>query len=434
MPLDIEITQNVSLGDSATNDDTSTVGEPSVAVNAEKVFVTGNWYASRSSDSSASWTWVDPANTLPTAAGGFCCDQLTLYDAQRRIWIWILQYSRQNGTNVFRIAIKRDADFSSGSGWYWWDIAPATLNGAWTNVWFDYPDAALSADNLYVSFNVFDNSSPRPMWQRASVMRFPLDTLANGGSLGFDWWSTTNNGSIRFTQQAIPTGSMYFGSHNSGDELRLFSWPDSGNSITFWDVDVRAWGGTISSTAPNGVDWLARADSRITAGCLGNGVITFMWTAGADTNRPQPYCRVVRINENTKNVIDEPDIWSTTRAWAYPAACVNASGVVGFAAFYGGGDRNPGHIVGARDETAGTWRTSYSRLGSHSPTRAAWGDYMNCRADIPLTSGWVASGYTLEGGSGRQSILPRVVRFRLKDTTPVGAQSWLEPVLGLLMD
>jgi hypothetical protein len=416
MPLDVLITQNVALNDTATNDDTSTVGEPSVAVNGPRIFVSGNWYASRSTDSGNSWTWVDPANALPTAAGGFCCDQLTLYDNTRNIWIWILQYRAQNGTNIFRIAISRDADFPAG-GWYWWDIAPATLDAAWTDVWFDYPDASLSADNLYVTFNVFRNQA----WQRAVVMRFPLNTLASGGNLGFGWWSTTNNGSLRLTQQANPTPSMYWADNMSGNQLRLFSWPDGSNNINSWDIGVRSWNGTITSTAPNGVNWLARADTRITGGCLGNGVATFMWTAGAQTNpsRPQAYCRVVRINESAKTVIDEPDILSLTRAYAYPAACTNSSGVVGFAAFYGGGDRHPGHIVGARDDGLGTWQSRYSRLGSHSPSQGSWGDYINCRADAASANGWVASGYTLEGGEARQNILPRVVRFRLEDTMPV---------------
>jgi hypothetical protein len=414
MPLDITITQNHALNDTATNNDTSTVGEPSVAASYGNIFVTGNWYASRSTNSGASWTWIDPANALPSAAGGFCCDQLTLYDPERSIWIWILQYIRQNGTNVFRIAITRNANFPTG-GWYWWDIAPTTLDNSWSNLWFDYPDAALSEDHLYVTFNMFEGSR----WRRASVMRFPLDTLANGGNLGFGWWSTTNNGSLRLTQQAVPSDDMYFGSHNSTNQLRLFSWPDATNSISSWDVEVRSWSRSISSTAPNGVDWLSRCDSRITGGTLGNNVITFMWTAGADSRRPNAYCRVVRINERTKSVQDEPDIWSQSRAWAYPAACVNRHGTIGFTAFYGGGGRNPGHIVGGRDDGAGTWRTRYARLGSDSPSQGRWGDYLNCRADVPTTDSWVASGYTLEGGEARTDIVPRVVRFRLKDSMPV---------------
>ena len=86
-----------------------------------------------------------------------------MHDRRRELWIWILQYVAANGTNVFRIAASRDSGFPNGS-WYWWDIAPATLDGRWTNVWFDYPDIALTNDHAWVTFNMFDANDN---WQRA---------------------------------------------------------------------------------------------------------------------------------------------------------------------------------------------------------------------------------------------------------------------------
>jgi hypothetical protein len=403
----ITLIDNLPLNDVATDDSTSTVGEPSVGFVDGNAFVTGNWYASRSTNGGANWTHVDPFTTLPAAAGGFCCDQVTLHDHARGVWIWILQYIEQNGANVFRLAATRDVDFPSG-GWYWWDIAPTTLDAAWTNQWFDYPDAAVTDDNLFVTFNIFDANDD---WQRAAVMRFPLDTIANAGTLIFDWWATTDNGSLRLTQGAGNT--MYWASHNSLAQLRLFSWVDGQGTLNWWDINVGQWSGTIASTAPNGVDWLGRADSRITGASVGNGTICLMWTAGSQANRPHAYCRVVRINEASKQVVDEPDVWSANRAWAYPAACTNGGGVVGFTAFYGGADRHPGHVVGARDDAAGSWTVAYSRLGSHSPDAERWGDYLTCRAHAPSNDTWVAAGYTLEGGEARTDIVPRIVNFAL---------------------
>jgi len=401
----ISIIENHPLDDGATNDATSTVGEPSLAVSGDRLFVTGNWYASRSTDGGTSWVFVDPFTALPSAAGGFCCDQVVLHDHRRGTWIWILQYIRQNGANVFRIAATGDAAFPGG--WYWWDIAPTTLDHDWTGRWFDYPDAALSAGSLYVTFNVFDDAGD---WQRAAAMQFALDTISSAGTLGFRFWSTTENGSLRLTQGARET--MYFGSHNSTSQLRLFAWPDGATSISWWNIDVAPWNGSIASTAPNGVDWLGRADPRITGGSVADGRITFLWTAGSDGDRrPHAYCRVVWIDERTKQVVDQPDIWSRSRAWAYPAAAPNSAGVIGVTAFYGGEDRHPGHVVGARDDAAGDWRTVYSRLGTDSPDVPKWGDYLSCRTDAPEAANWAAVGYTLEGGQTRTDIRPRVVRF-----------------------
>ncbi|MGE5834239.1 MAG: hypothetical protein ACM4AI_07155, partial [Acidobacteriota bacterium] len=73
---DLRLFRNVGLPDAATSQDTSTVGEPSLAASGNQVFLSGNWYASRSVNAGAAWTHVDPFTTFPSAAGGFCCDQV----------------------------------------------------------------------------------------------------------------------------------------------------------------------------------------------------------------------------------------------------------------------------------------------------------------------------------------------------------------------
>jgi hypothetical protein len=192
----VRLIQNIGLGDAATSQRTSTVNEPTAATSGNNVFVTGNWFASKSTTGGANFALVDPFTALPSAAGGFCCDQIVLYDRSRDIWIWILQYIETGGSNIFRVAISRGSSFGS---WYWWDFSPKGLNPAWTDMWFDYPDAALSANHLYITFNAF-NAAGR--WQRAFVFKLPLDPLKNASSLGYQWWSTTAHGSLRLTQGA----------------------------------------------------------------------------------------------------------------------------------------------------------------------------------------------------------------------------------------
>ena len=89
------------------------------------VMMTGNWFASTSTDAGANWTFLDPFTRFPASAGGFCCDQIVLYNPRHRIWIWLLQYiSTANGDNIFRLAVCREAEFGS---WYYWDFAPQEL-------------------------------------------------------------------------------------------------------------------------------------------------------------------------------------------------------------------------------------------------------------------------------------------------------------------
>lgn len=399
----VTIVQNVALSTAATGGRTSVRCEPTAAANDRQLMMTGNWFASTSTDGGANWTHLDPFTRFPASAGGFCCDQIVLYNPKHRIWIWLLQYVQgANGDNIFRLAVCQDTQFGN---WYYWDFAPKNLNAAWNKVWFDYPDMAFTDENLFVTFNVFLGN----VWQRAVVFRVPLAAMAGRTALNYRWWSTTDNGSIRLCRGAGAV--MYMGSHNGVvTQLRVFQWADSASSISWTDVNVRTYtAGTYSAPGPGGNNWLGRADPRITGAWVGAGTIGFMWSANRDAGHPFPYIRVVRINENTKRVIDEPDIWSRTSAWAYPAAAANAQGAVGISAFYGGGASNPTHVIGVK--TATGWDTQVSRAGTHGPADQAWGDYVSGIAHHADGSHWVASGFTLQGGTARQNIEPRYVRF-----------------------
>ena len=151
---------------------------------------------------------------------------------------------------------------------------------------------------------------------------------------------------------------MYWGSQNGTNGLRVSQWTDTGSSVSHWDVPVTPWAnGPYSSEGPGGLEWLSRADDRITGAWLAKGRLGFMWTSSKQIDRPNPYIRVARIDEATKTLIDEPDLWSAKSAWAYPAAAPNSKGQIGFTAFFGGGDRHPSHVVGVRDDAAGAWQT-----------------------------------------------------------------------------
>jgi hypothetical protein len=399
----LTLLQNQGLADASTSESTSTICEPTAAANESQLFFTGNWFASSSANGGTSWSHVNPYTRFPASAGGFCCDQVVLYNPAHRIWVWLLQYSAaSNGENIFRLAVCREAQFGS---WYYWDFAPRGVNSAWAGNWFDYPDMAYTDAQLFVSFNMFKGNN----WQRAVVLRFPLATLAAAGALGYRSWATTANGSIKLCRG--PGATMYMGSHNSASQLRVFRWPDSATGPTQANVNVRSYtAGAYSAPGPGGINWLGRTDPRITGGWFGAGTIGFMWTANRDASHPLPYIRVTRIRSSNNSVLDEPDIWSQTAAWAYPAAAANAQGVAGFTAFYGGGTRHPSHVVGVKSATG--WDTTFTRVGTHSPPNQAWGDYLSCAAHNANPSQWVASGYTLQGGNLRKHIEPRYVRFR----------------------
>lgn len=402
--------RNKSLSDADTGGQTSTVGEPSVANNGREILVTGNWYATKSLDNGQTWSHMSPYNTLPPPDGAFCCDQTALYDPSRDLTFWILQYTLQNNTNTLRVAIKR-GDTLGNNDWSWRDFRPETVNGAWGGEWFDYNHAAISNNFLYVGTNAF---TPAEDFTRSVILRLPLDELASGGALPYSYFATTNNFSLRCVQGARET--MYFASHDSNTQLRVFSWPENGLALTVDTVTVAQWSGQ----PPYAKDWLGNCDPRITGAWVANGEIGLMWSVNQRPNRPNPYVRVVRIDEQTKDLIDEPDIWSGSTAFAYPDACPNDRGHVGITLFRG--DDKPDHLVGIRDDFGG-WDLRVTSRGTHAPAVNRWGDYLTCRRHSPDGLTWIATGYTLRGGNSRDDVVPRIVHFgRERDRRAV--QRW----------
>lgn len=406
---DIVLFSNVGLRDQDTSGQTSTVGETSVANNGNQILLTGNWYATRSLDGGNSWAHMSPSTFFPHADDGFCCDQTLIYDPGRDITIWVLQYSVLDGTgtNTLRVAVKRGRTLNNND-WEFWDFSPEGVNPAWSGEWFDYNHAALSENFLYVGSNVF-REIPEA-FTRSVILRIPLDDLAAGQNLDFDFFSTTDNGSLRCTQGAGRV--MYFAGHNSNSQLRLYRWPEEADDVDMLDIDVTAWNaGNYDAAVPGSPNWLSRADPRITAAWVGRGQIGFMWTVDSQANRPFPFIRTVRIDEESLDLVDEPDLWHSQTAMAYPAAAPNRHGDVGITLSAGGGALHPSMVVGAWDDAQGGWRLALTERGTNSPGDGKWGDYNACTAKSPDCLTWLASGFTLQGGSLRQDIEPRIVHF-----------------------
>lgn len=407
MANDLVIYRNVALPTSATGGQTSTVGEPTLGNNGSQIFYAGNWYAARSLDNASSWAYINPYAAFPSADGGiFCCDQTLIYDPTRDLTIWLLQYEKRNNTNTLRVAIKKGT--GGGICDFYHDLRPGDVNAAWSTEWFDYNSAALSNNYLYITTNSFGDATTG--WRRSVVFRINLDNLAGGGALSYNYFSTTANGSLRCTQGARE--AMYFGSHNGPSQLRVFTWPESSTSVTYNDVNVTPWtSGSYSAPGPDGRNWLTRTDDRITGAFLSNGVIGFLWTANSQAARPLPYVRAVRIDAQSKALISEPDIWSSSFAYAYPDGCASDSGVVGITLFRGGGPVYPTHVVGIWLPLLNTWQLADTKAGTSGPDDGKWGDYLTCRRHAPDGQTFIASGYTLQGGALLSNVELRYVHF-----------------------
>jgi hypothetical protein len=401
----LTLTANLGLDDASTGTQTGTVGEPCVAASGTTIFITGNWYAARSGDGGANWTLLDPFTEFAADRGRFCCDQLIYYLPKQRLWVWLLQYEKVGAGNIFRLAVSRTAEHGT---WRWWDVAPSDLDPRWSDVWFDYPDMAVTDQNLWISFNQYDADD---RWRRAVVVRYALAELTTASPITRRHWATTAIGSLKLVNGAGP--AMWFaGTEQAHRSLRLFQWPDDSETVTAWIIPVTPWNNQdYTSSGPGNAPWLLRTDDRITGGWRAGGRLGFLWSSGRSPGRPQPFVRAVTLEEQSLAVVAEPDLWSANGAWAYPAAAPNGAGAIGLTAFFGG-PTHPAHAVGVLDQAANTWTTKTTAISTDGPMQGKWGDYLVCRRHPGRRTSWIASGFTLQGGQDRRNIEPRVVIFR----------------------
>src|SRR5262245_29935386 len=79
---DLTLVTNTELTSPGQQQTASNVGEPSMAVNDQVVFYTGNWYAAMSSDGGKTFRYIDPATAFQASDppnSHFCCDQVVNY-------------------------------------------------------------------------------------------------------------------------------------------------------------------------------------------------------------------------------------------------------------------------------------------------------------------------------------------------------------------
>lgn len=402
-----KILSDIALDQAATGAQTGTIAEPSLGCSGKRILITGNWFSSRSTDGGNNWQFVDPYTELPRTGAGFCCDQLVRYSKKWRRWIWLQQFSKDAQGNIVRIAVS--ATGKPGT-WTWWDTSPQDVDSTWRNVWFDYPDMTETDSHLLLSFNMFSVTTDR--WQRAVVIRFPMAALKQQTALTRQAWSTEQFGSLRFAKGPGAT-ALFASLNNAAPKIEVFQWADNKSTVSQKSISISAWSdGPYASSGPGGSNWLNRLDDRITGGWIARDSVGFAWSAAADASHPHPFIRAVRLAKQSLVLIDEPDLWNSDRAWAYPAMSPNRRGDVGVSAFCGGGSLQPTHGVGWLNDKRGIWEMALGAASTHGPQNGVWGDYLDIQADPSRTTYWLASSYVLQGGSSRTNIVPRVVLFK----------------------
>ncbi|HET7391700.1 MAG TPA: discoidin domain-containing protein, partial [Nitrososphaeraceae archaeon] len=397
----------------------SLANEPSLANKDNLIFYTGNWYDVRSLDGGSTWTYIDPFRDMHD----FCCDQDIVYDSVHQIFIWYrLGTFDSNGENRFRLGISSDT-----SNWLFYNISPRNFNGTWSHQFWDYPQLALSNKYLYITSNMFDQSGKL---LRTIISRLSLQDLSVGQSnVSFSYYS--DKSLFNFTPVQGATDTMYWASHVSNSRMRIFRWSDTQSAITSYDREIPAWTSssdvTMSCKGPDSNDWCGRADSRILEGWLSQGTIGFMWMASAGNGFPWPYLNAAKFRLSDMTYLERPYLWSPDHAWMYGSVSPNSKEDLGIVAFYGGGKVNPSLAIGISENSINNnnnnnsnndaaqlqsaWKMESVMRGTNDPSQNDWGDFLRIRPYSGSVVNWVASGYTLQGGSTEDFIEPVYLIF-----------------------
>jgi len=398
--------RNVDFGATIKANTSGLTGEPVVANSGPVVFATGNWWAAVSSNGGQTFNYFNPSTMFTASFGGFCCDQKTVYDPSRDIFIWTLQYLSSGpagaGQNIFRVAIARPHEAVLGN-WYYYDFVSAT------NTEWDYPDLCLSNDYVYYFTN--RGAYGAGTVNNSFVFRLPLDPLSTGVGFGYGYLDFGANGFGNLSWHCARGARdiVYFASHNTTSQVRIFRWAENSGSLSWDDVDLSvAWPNAVRvCPTPDGRDWCGFDDGRIKAGWVGRRMIGFMWNASAGGGFAVPYVEAMRVNESDRAYIDRPYIWNSTLAFQYPEAAPNARGDVGVVVHGSSATIYPAFWVGidddfSRDAGYGPpgWEVAFVREGTQGPTGNRWGDYFSVNSFAPNGLGWIATGTTMQGCGG----------------------------------
>ncbi len=375
--------------------------EPSVAAAGRTVLYTLNWSAGYSLDGGQTFTEIDPHTVFPEEPGGFCCDQVVMYDPQAKRFIWILQYSGEGNENAIRVAWtspKRLASLGS-EAWSWFDLSSRAIAGK--GFFLDQPKLGLTPRYLYMNINQADSAGVH----KTAVVRIPHAAFAGTIGMGYGW-ALLSPWSLRVAQN-VSGETEYFVGHKDTSTLRVASIDDNANYLQVQDVKDqtiadRDW----KMTTPGGDDLLDRqstSQGTQTTGVTqdGEGNLWAAWSEGRKIRKDgkevtpkgaptQPHIAVVTLSVKHPKLGPPPVLalkshwmyWNFNFALMMPDLATTTSGDVALVYDWGGGTAFLNHAVGFLN---GGWSSITVAESTDDPT---WmgnpaGDYQTVRPLAP---------------------------------------------------
>jgi hypothetical protein len=401
------------LTDAETRSMVLSVPEPGLAVSEQNVLVVGLSFASFSQDGGASFKYWDARRIFPVRKNtkDVIDTQIAAYDPARQLMIWLLTYGNPDtGENWYRLGIAKGADIALAH-WKHYDFPPRDF-GDFEKPLLYFPDLALGKNYLYLSSNLFNGQSSRPVG--TVIMRVPLDDLADHipkEKLSTEFFLVENALQLRSAQGAGTT--MYWVGVKDTASLRVISWPED-DTARSREMLVRPWSNKLfSAVGPDGKEALKGASTRLWRPWVSGGTLGFAWTAAEDLEHPQVHVRASLIDTMTYTVTNQPDIWSREMALAFPSVATDQAGGVGILLYGVGPNHKPDVVLGAlRSEPDGRLSWDLAPLSGGGVDKTRWGAEFAIRPVPGHPRVWAAACYDFPGEPENLDGRVHIVLFR----------------------
>ena len=401
----------------------STLAEPAAAADQREVLYAGNTYQSRSADGGASWVNAGAYPAGPADAPDVCCDPDVVHASTTDTTFNVILYLNSAGTNgVVRIFV-RDSTISGGVDCSY-TIDPG---GTSDDIVPDYPHIATSNNFLYLSVTNLRNNNT---WVNTQMMRWPLEQISNCQSVTRNTF-TYSDSSIGWRVHAPvenATTTMYWGQLDNSTTFRIFSWPESTTTVSWFTRPVRSTNFTNPDCrgGTGDFDWIERSTAwTITGyrmrGATGGGTLQFLWNAAPDSQHTQAHLHGAVFRTSDLALIAETQVFNNSFCYGFPALGANNFGEYALSVGLGGdnaansGTSAQGGVAVDDSSSAGFFfpTVQTTATGTHNRSDGRFGDYFTVRKNERCPNTWNATNYALLNGNTLAShVNARYVEFQ----------------------
>lgn len=178
------------------------------------------------------------------------CDPVVIYDAGVDRFIFFAQECAGNSANSYLLICFSKTN-NPQNGWWYYKLTGNPLNDG---SWFDYPKVAVSTNELYITGNLYDNSSN---YNQSILYQIEKGNGYSGGSLNWQYWYNITGNPFTLCPLSYGHGGSYgpgcylvASSSGGGSTIKLYDLTDdmsaSNEQLNYYSVST-----TTYSTAPD---------------------------------------------------------------------------------------------------------------------------------------------------------------------------------------